>query len=364
MPSATMPASRCRPLTPGAGAHLDHRLGADCRGQESQRGGDPGARPGCSRGRLRAVGPRRRPRTRARTTRRRTGWRSPTLLPEGSLRTVPGHASRRSRLAEAVGNRQATESAAHETGPGSDYVGSDDASGRRRRQRWGIPTPATLEASCAAYPYRRGDPVDHRVRRRRLQSGRSGSPGPAAATTTAPAASSAGRVVGGRGLGSGTRNAASSASSAPRPAIGARASGGAVHHRAGQRPRQPRPVDDGAVGHPVRLPPGLRHPARLRRRRHPVASGLAKSWKVGADNVVTFTMVPDVTCSDGSRRSPRSVAADNITYVARPGQQVAAARGVRRPGHQGGRRRRQGHRDGDRAAAERLPAEQPGRACS
>jgi len=47
-----------------------------------------------------------------------------------------------------------------------------------------------------------------------------------------------------------------------------------------------------------------------------VSSGLAKSWKVGKDNVV-FTMVPDVTCSDGSPFTA-SVAADNINYVADP----------------------------------------------
>ncbi len=45
-------------------------------------------------------------------------------------------------------------------------------------------------------------------------------------------------------------------------------------------------------------------------------SGLAKSWKVSPDKVV-FTMVPDVTCSDGSKFTP-SDAADNLNYVSDP----------------------------------------------
>ena len=161
-----------QPADPGAGAHLDHRLGADRRGQESQRGGNPSADRGAAEvggalsGRGRGLGLGHVQLGVGLAGGHRRSFR------EGSLRTVPGTARprglRRARAtSEAAGQPEPQLANVTRTGCQICRIGRCSTSDRPANDEAFRPAP--LEGSRAPYPYRRGDPVDHRVRRRRLQ---------------------------------------------------------------------------------------------------------------------------------------------------------------------------------------------------
>jgi len=145
-------------------------------------------------------------------------------------------------------------------------------------------------------------------------SGNSGSD-TSTAQTTAPATSAGA----GTGAGTGSNSSSAASSSAPQitsgQAAGAPASGGVYTIALANDPGN---LDPSMTALSVtRFVSHLAYDTLLSYKTDgtPV-SGLAKSWKVGPDNVV-FTMVPDVTCSDGSKFTPTD-AADNLNYVSDP----------------------------------------------
>src|SRR6478672_11382873 len=148
-------------------------------------------------------------------------------------------------------------------------------------------------------------------------SGNSGSD-TSTAQTTAPATSA---TSAGAGTGGGTGSDSSSAASSSAPQItsgqaaGAPASGGVYTIALANDPGN---LDPSMTALSVtRFVSHLAYDTLLSYKTDGTAvSGLAKSWKVGPDNVV-FTMVPDVTCSDGSKFTPTD-AADNLNYVSDP----------------------------------------------